>query len=106
MIQVPLLTQRVALKTMVDGWFTDPSLAEVEALHAIYAREITLRKYWAYIAMLKLCIFDLLRASSHLHLLAKAQKHAQIRLLQQLQRSTDFASAAIRPYARTSNATS
>ena len=79
---------------------------EVEALYGMRARERRLGEYWGCMEVLKMCIFVLPHAIHRLHLLAKAQKHAQIRLLQQLHRSTDFAPAAIRPYACTNNATS
>ena len=78
---------------------------EVEALHALYARERKLGKYWACIAVLKLCIFDLLRASSRLLLLAKAPKHPKIQLLRQQHRSTVFAPVAFLSYARTHKTT-
>ena len=79
---------------------------EVETLHAIYARERKLGKYWACIAVLKLCIFDLLRASSRLLLLAKAPKHPKIQLLRQQNPSTVFAPAAFLSCAHTQDTTS
>ncbi len=54
---------------------------EVEALRGMRGRKRRLREYWACMAVLKLCIFDLLLTSSRLLLLAKAPRHAQIRLL-------------------------
>ena len=76
---------------------------EMEALRGMRRRKRRLREYWACVAVPKLCIFDVLLASSRRLLLAKAPKHAQVRLLRQQHRSTDFASATILPYARTQN---
>ena len=58
----------------------------LEALCGMRARERRLGEYWACVAVLKLCFFDLLLASSRLHLLANAPKHPQIRLLRQQHR--------------------
>ena len=64
---------------------------EVEALRGMRERKQRLREYWACMAVPKLCIFDVLLASSRRLLLAKAPKHAQVRLLRQQHRSSDFA---------------
>ena len=78
----------------------------LEPLCGMRARERRLGEYWACVAVLKLCVFDLLLASSRLLLLAKAAKHPEIRLLRQLRRSTDFALAAFLPCAHAHDATS
>ena len=48
---------------------------EQGALYGMRARERRLGEYWACVAVLKLCVFDLLLASSRLLLLANAPKH-------------------------------
>ena len=78
----------------------------LEALCGMRARERRLGDYWTCAAVLKLCVFDLLLASSRLHLLANAPKHHQIRLLRQQHRRTNFASPAFVSCTRAHNATS
>ena len=79
---------------------------EVEALCGMRARKRRFGEYCACVAVLKLCVFDLLLASSRLLLLANAPKHPEIRLLRQLRRSTDFASPAFLSCAHAHDATS
>ena len=79
---------------------------EVEALCGMCTRERRLKECRECMGVLKMCIFVLPLAYRLLQLLAKARKHAQIRLLRQQQRSTDLAPAEVLPYARTHNATS
>ena len=58
------------------------------------------------IFMLQVCIVDLLLPINRMQPLAKALEHAEIRLLRQLRRSTDFALAAFLPCAHAHDATS
>ena len=78
---------------------------EVEAVRGMRERKQRLREHWACVAVLKLCVFDLLLASSRLLLLTNTPKHPEIRLLRQLCRSTDFALAAFLPCAFAHNTT-
>jgi len=78
---------------------------EVEALRGMRERKQRLREYWAYVAVLKLCVFDLLLASSRLLLLANAPNHPEIRLLRQQHRCSGFAPAILLPCPRAHNAT-
>ena len=79
---------------------------EVEALCGMRARKRRFGEYCACVAVLKLCVFDLLLASSRLLLFANAPKHPQIHLLRKQHRSTDFALAAFLPCAHAHDATS
>ena len=78
----------------------------LEALCGMRARERRLGEYWACVAVLKLCVFDLLLASSRLLLLAKAPKHPKIQLLRQQNPSTVFTPAAFLSCAHTQDTTS
>ena len=78
---------------------------EVEAVRGMRERKQRLREYWACVSVLKLCVFDLLLASSRLLLLANAPNHPEIRLLRQQHRSADFAPAILLPCPRAHNAT-
>ena len=78
---------------------------ELEALCGMQARERRLEECCGCMGVLKMCIFVLPHVVLRLQLLAKAPQHAQIRLLRQLRRSTDFASAALFPCTHAHNAT-
>ena len=75
------VTARMLLAQQADLGVFWGLCEEVEALCGMCVRDRRMEEHCACIDVLKLCIFDLLLTSSRLLLLAKAPRHAQIRLL-------------------------